>query len=122
MQKFFTIAVLGVGLIVTAWGGQVSALPARQSPATNNVTLSGNSLRGLEVRNTDKDFSSFFSGGSPNFQSDNDVLVQSGTSQSLPLRNIEFRGGTVSGNNSDPFRYQNGDSDQQFRVQYRVPE
>jgi hypothetical protein len=122
MQKFFTIAVVGVGVIVTAWGGEVSALPARVSPADDNVTLSGNSLRGLEVRNADKDFSSFFSEGSPNLQSDNDVLVQPGTSGSLPLRNLEFRGGTVSGNNSDPFRYQSGDSDQQFRVQYRVPE
>jgi hypothetical protein len=122
MQRVLIITALGVGAIVTGLVSEVYALPRTQSQTEAGVTLSGDSLRGLETRDAE-DFSTFFSGVSPNSQRGNNLSIAP-TSQRSPLGNIEVRGGTSvnSGNATDPLLFPNGDSDQQVRVQYRVAE
>ena len=121
MHRIAIITAFGVTAVVTVTSA-VYALPSRQSQAETGVTLSGDSLRGLENRNADKDFSSFFTGSSPIFQTQNDVLTAPNQQRSL-LGNLEIRGSSLdSGNNNDPLRFPTGDSDQQVRVRYRVDE
>jgi hypothetical protein len=123
MQRVLIITALGVGAIVTGLVSEVYALPRTQSQTEAGVTLSGDSLRNLETRDAE-DFSTFFSGVSPNSQSGNNLSIAP-TSQPSLLGNIEVSGSTSSpnsGNATDPLLFPNGDSDQQVRVRYRVTE
>jgi hypothetical protein len=124
MHRIAIITAFGVTAVVTGLASAVDALPTAQSQAETGVTLSGDSLRGLENRNADKDFSSFFTGSSLNFPSgNNNNVLTAPNQQGSPLGNLEFRGGSLdNGNNNDPLRFPTADSDQQFRVRYRVNE
>lgn len=121
MHRIGIITTFGVTAFVTGLASTVYALPNTQSQTDAGVTLSGESLRGVENRNADKDFSSFFTGSSPILQSGNNDVLNSPDRERSPLGNLEFRGGSLDrGNNNDPLRSTNGDSDQQFGVRYRV--
>lgn len=121
MHRYTTSTVIGIGAVVTGLASAVYALPTAQSQAETGVTLSGDSLRGLENRNADKDFSSFFTGSSLNFQSGNNNVLTAPNQQASPFGNLEFRGGSLdNGNNNDPSRFPTADSDRQFGVRYRV--
>lgn len=121
MHRFGIITAFGITVLVTGLASAVYALPRAQSQAETGVTLSGDSLRGLENRNADKDFSSFFTGSSLNFQGGNNNVLTAPNQQGSPFGNLEFRGGSLdNGNNNDPSRFPTADSDQQFRVRYRV--
>ena len=124
MHRFGIITAFGITAVVTGFASAVYALPRAQSQAETGVTLSGDSLRGLENRNADKDFSSFFTGSSLNFQSgNNNNVLTAPNQQGSPFGNLEFRGGSLdNGNNNDPLGFSTPDSDQQFRVRYRVEE
>ena len=81
MHRFGIITAFGITVLVTGLASAVYALPVAQSQAETGVTLSGDSLRGLENRNADKDFSSFFTGSSLNFQSGNNNNVLTAPNQ-----------------------------------------
>ena len=84
---------------------------------------SGDSLRGLENRNADKDFSSFFSGSSVNFPNgNNNNVLTAPNQQGSPLGNLEFSGGSLDRNSNNPVNFPSNESDEQFRVRYRVDE
>ncbi len=123
MHRFGIITAFGITVLVTGLASAVYALPVAQSQAETGVTLSGDSLRGLENRNADKDFSSFFTGSSLNFQSGNNNNVLTAPNQpGSPLGNLEFSGGSLDRNSNDPLRFPSNESDDQFRVRYRVNE
>ena len=120
MHRIAIITAFGVTAVVTVTSA-VYALPIAQSQADTGVTLSGESLRGLVNRNADKDFSSFFTGSSPIFQSgNNNNVLTAPNQQGSPLGNLEFSGGSLDRNNNDPLRFPSNESDEQFRVRYRV--
>lgn len=123
MHRFGIITAFGITVLVTGLASAVYALPVAQSQAETGVTLSGDSLRGLENRNADKDFSSFFTGSSLNFQSGNNNNVLTAPNQpGSPLGNLEFSGGSLDRNSNNPVNFPSNESDDQFRVRYRVNE
>lgn len=123
MHRIAIITAFGVTAAVTGLASAVYALPRGQSQADSGVTLSGESLRAVEDRNVDKDFSSFFTGSSLNFQTGtNNNVLTAPNQQGSPLGNLEFSGGSLDRNSNDPLQFPNADSNEQFRVRYRVNE
>lgn len=128
MQRGFIIVVLGIGAIVAGLASKVDALPNPQPQAgTQNYTLSGDSLRGLETREANKDSSVFFPETSSNSQRVRNTVLGEVT-EKRPTLNIpvEVRGGTSSSGGSPsnaPLSQQaNGDSHSEFSVRYRLNE
>ncbi len=123
MHTIAIITAFGITAVVTGLASAVYALPIAQSQADTGVTLSGESLRGLVNRNADKDFSSFFSGSSVNFPNgNNNNVLTAPNQQGSPLGNLEFSGGSLDRNSNNPVNFPSNESDEQFRVRYRVNE
>lgn len=126
MQKLCIIAALGAGAIIAGLASEVYALPNPQPQGGNqDYTLSGDSLRGLESRETNKDASLFFPGTLSNSPRSRSTVLGEVT-EKKPALNIpvEFSGGSTATSNSPsdaPLSQQHsGDHDEGMRVRYRL--
>lgn len=121
------LAVIGVGfvLIGSALEGKAQTPPSQPEPGT--FTLSGESLRGLEVRSVNTDFSRLNAGtslpGQASVATQENGEKNSGLPGLLDGRvEVIMQSGSPSSSDNFTLFEADGDRDRRVKVQYRLTE